>query len=119
MISKRSACEAASPGNAPAVVSPADDAASFLANPAFAATANAAAAPPGYFLVEGFQNLPAGASDPSYLTYVSSPLDGYDPAQCAALCSGGTIPGCNSFNICKSSPLLMRFGESILTNCRL
>jgi hypothetical protein len=75
-----------------------DDPADFLAYPPFTTAAENAVAPPGYFLAEGYQNLQASASDPSYLTYVSSQLTSYDPAACAALCT--SIAGCVSFNIC-------------------
>jgi hypothetical protein len=70
----------------------------FLADPDFTTAATSAVAPPGYFLAEGYQNLQASASDPSYLTYVSSQLTSYDPAACATLCTN--MAGCVSFNIC-------------------
>jgi hypothetical protein len=80
-------------------VSEPDTDTAFLAYAPFASAALDATDPPGYFLVEGFQNLQAAASDPSYITYVSSELTSYDPTACAALCT--TMSGCNSFNICK------------------
>lgn len=70
----------------------------FLADTDFSTAATNAVAPPGYFLAEGYQNLQASASDPSYLTYVSSQLTSYDPAACSALCAN--MAGCVSFNIC-------------------
>lgn len=97
-FSKRGSCLAESAGNGPSV-SPDTDTA-FLAYPAFATAAKSATPPPGYFLAVGFQNLQASASGPSYLTYISSPLTSYDPAQCATVCNG--ISGCTSFNICES-----------------
>lgn len=94
-LSKRGSCLPEPAGNYPTVTP--DDPTDFLANPAFATAAESAVAPPGYFLAEGYQNLQASASDPSYLTYVSSQLTSYDPATCAALCTN--IAGCVSFNI--------------------
>ncbi|KAE8446099.1 hypothetical protein EG329_012470 [Mollisiaceae sp. DMI_Dod_QoI] len=94
-LEKRGSCQPEAAGNYP-TVSPDSDVA-FLTNPDFAAAANSATAPPGYFLAVGFQNLQASASNPSYLTYISSPLSSYDPAQCAAKCN--SITGCSSFNI--------------------
>jgi hypothetical protein len=94
-LTKRGSCSAEPAGNGP-LVSPDTDAA-FLANPAFTTAALSATAPSGYFLAAGFQNLQASASDSSYLTYISSPLTSYDPAQCAAKCT--SISGCTSFNI--------------------
>jgi hypothetical protein len=109
-LQKRTACAANSPGNY-ATVSP-DTVDAFLASSDFATQATSAVAPPGYFLSAGFQNLHASASNPSYLTYVSSSLTSYDPAKCATLCNN--MAGCNSFNICKSHFSL----GSTQANCR-
>jgi hypothetical protein len=89
-------CTAQAAGNYATVYPDTDEA--FLANPAFSAAATSAVAPPGYFLVAGFENLDASVSNPSYLTYVSSQLTAYDPSQCAPLCNA--MAGCNSFNVC-------------------
>jgi hypothetical protein len=94
-LTKRGSCLAQAVGNYPAI-SPDTDVA-FLANPTIASIANSAVAPPGYFLVAGYKNLQASASNPSYLTYISSPLSSYNPAQCATACTAMT--GCSSFNI--------------------
>lgn len=94
-LSKRGSCDAQPAGNYPSVTPDTDDA--FLSNPDFASIANSAVAPPGYFLANGYQNLKASASNPSYQTYISSPLTSYNPAQCAAKCN--SIVGCVSFNI--------------------
>lgn len=94
-LQKRGSCALQPVGNSP-TVSPDTDAA-FLANPVFAAAALGAVAPEGFFLVNGFKNLAAAVSTGSYLGYTSSPLTGYNPAQCATACKG--IQGCLSFNI--------------------
>jgi hypothetical protein len=102
-LSKRGSCLAQSPGNYPAISPDTDDA--FLNNPTIASIANAATAPPGYFLAAGYKNLKASASNPSYITYISSPLSSYDTAQCAAYCT--SLTGCSSFNICKCTLLFL------------
>lgn len=96
---KRVACAPNTAGNYP-TISP-DTPEGFLASPDIAAIANAAVAPPGYFLSAGYKNLQASASNPSYKTYVSSPLTSYDTVKCGQLCTD--MPGCNSFNICMYS----------------
>jgi hypothetical protein len=98
---KRVACALNTAGNYP-TISP-DTPEGFLASPNLAAIANAAVAPPGYFLSTGYKNLQASASSPSYKTYVSSPLTSYDTVKCGQFCTD--IPGCNSFNICMYSSI--------------
>ena len=94
--------------NGPRVTDPADTLAAFQNNPEFAeAATNAAKAanvPSGYAVVPGFVNLKASNQDPSYLTYISSKLTGYNPEVCAQHCN--TLSGCNGFNICKSAGLV-------------
>jgi hypothetical protein len=96
-LTKRGSCAAQPAGNFP-TVSP-DTVAAFEANPEFTAIADAATTPAGYFLSAGYQNLNASASDPTYLTYISSQLTCYDTVACAAACT--KMAGCISFNICK------------------
>ncbi|KAK0636225.1 hypothetical protein B0T17DRAFT_503701 [Bombardia bombarda] len=87
--------------NGPQVTAPADTPEAFQANTAFSdaavAGASAASVPAGYAVVPGYENLKAAAQDPSYLTYVSSKLTSYSPAQCGALCDA--LSGCSSFTI--------------------
>jgi len=87
--------------NGPQVTTPADTPDAFQAYQPFAdaahAAAEAAAIPSGYALVPDFEDLNALAKDPSYLTYVSSRLTGYNPQQCADLCDA--MDGCTAFNI--------------------
>jgi hypothetical protein len=109
MKKRQAACSPEPAGNYPAVQP--DDTAHFLDNPDFASAANTAPTPPGFFLVDGFQNLQASASDSSYLTYISSPLSSYDTNQCAAKCT--SIQGCVSFNICKSHYLVLDCAQLI------
>ncbi len=98
MKKRQAACSPEPAGNYPTIMP--DDPADFLANPNFASIANSAPTPPKFFLVDGFHNLEASASDSSYLTYISSPLSSYDTNACAAKCT--SIHGCVSFNICRS-----------------
>lgn len=81
-------------------VTPNTDAA-FEADPTIAEIANSAIPPPGYFLVDGFQNLKAAASDVSYKTYTSSSISSYNVNTCATRCTA--MAGCQSFNICKKA----------------
>ncbi|KAK3944152.1 hypothetical protein QBC46DRAFT_305904 [Diplogelasinospora grovesii] len=87
--------------NGPQVTVPTDSPGAFQAYQPFADAANEAAeaenVPQGYAVVPGFVNLQATAKDPSYLTYVSSKLASYNPAQCAAICDA--MSGCTAFNI--------------------
>ena len=102
-IAKRAAVCTTRVANGPQVSIPSDTPEAFQANPEFSQKAKAAAeaenVPAGYASVPDFVDLKATAKNPSYLTYVSSKLVGYNPAQCAQLCDG--MKGCNAFNICK------------------
>ena len=81
-IVRRSACEPEPSGYGPVTTDPKDDAASFLANPAYANAANSAAVPAGY--VQTFKNLNASSSAYGYLGF--SNLQSYSPQTCAAKC---------------------------------
>jgi len=98
MKKRQAACSPENAGNSPTVQP--DDPADFLDHSAFSTIANGVPIPPGFFLVDGFQDLQASASDSSYLTYISSSLTSYDTNACAVKCT--SIQGCVSFNICKA-----------------
>lgn len=81
-IAKRSACGPEPSGYGPVTTNPKDDAASFLANPVYANTANSAAVPAGY--VQTFKNLNASSSAYGYLGFTN--LQSYNPQTCATKC---------------------------------
>lgn len=96
-LTKRGSCLPQPAGNGPVTVPDTDTA--FLADPVYSSAALSAAAPSGWFLVDGYKNLHASAASASYQTYVSSSLTSYDPSKCSAICASKA--GCTSFNICK------------------
>ncbi|TGO39945.1 hypothetical protein BHYA_0045g00390 [Botrytis hyacinthi] len=80
---KRSSCSGTcavlAAGNGPSVNSP-DTAVAFQADQNFADAALNAVTPPGYALVDRFQNVDAAAQSATYLTYISDSVTSYDPA---------------------------------------
>ncbi|KAH9222597.1 hypothetical protein DL95DRAFT_505631 [Leptodontidium sp. 2 PMI_412] len=94
-LTKRGSCLPQPAGNGPVTVPDTDTA--FLADPVYSSAALSAAAPSGWFLVDGYKNLHASAASASYQTYVSSSLTSYDPSKCSAICASKA--GCTSFNI--------------------
>jgi len=96
-VSKRGTCLPYSPGNGPAVNTP-DTVAAWYENSYISGAAAAASAPAGYVLADGYLNLDAAVSSPTYLTYTTDGITSYDPSVCAAKCNA--ISGCVSFNIC-------------------
>jgi hypothetical protein len=112
-LSKRQGpiCTPQEVGNYP-TISPDTDV-GFVNDPTMALISENATTLPGFFLSEGFQNLQASASDPTYMTYISDVLTSYDPNVCAEACT--SMQGCVSFNICKLT--ILHNTPHAKTNC--
>lgn len=107
-VSKRGTCLPYSPGNGPTVNTPDDSVASWYANSDISNDAVTAVAPAGYVLADGYLNLTAAVSSPTYLTYTTDGITSYDPSVCAPKCDA--ISGCVSFNMCKFiSPAIQKY----------
>lgn len=86
-----------------AVTSPDDSPESFLNWPGFVVPSTPSHV--GYVSIPGFENLHKAVQIPGFLGLIS--LYDYNPDVCALQCSR-SVPGCKSFNICKSAEFTSR-----------